>query len=258
MAYTTRRWLGRGHNATVDVSRACTYFPPALAREPKLITADRPMRPEATARQRDAPSGAKVLASSSCVRGEAEGKNVRQSFRTFECGPRPADPARGAVGSRRRCGAAGSAAGADRGRRRARCRPRLHRRSQEARRRGCGHQVGHARPDGREDRARSARRYIGLRGPADRPQCAGAGRHHDGGTARLGQNHDHGESRQAPCRDAKAQSADGFARHPPAGGDGAARGARPPGQCRYLAGCRRPDAGADREPRAAGGAARRL
>ena len=97
---------------------------------------------------------------------------------------------------------------------------------------------------------------LGSKRAADRPQCAGAGRHHDGRTARLGQNHHHRESRQAPRRDAKAQSADGFARHPPAGGDGAARGARPPGQRRYLAGRRRPDAGADREPRAAGRAAR--
>ena len=57
---------------------------------------------------------------------------------------------------------------------------------------------------------------------------------------------------------AKTQGVDGLARHPPAGGHGAACGARPAGQRRHIAGRRRPDAGADRDPRAAGGAARRL
>src|ERR1700730_7085637 len=50
-----------GHNATVDVAGLCTYFPAALARDLTLVTADRPARPEATARQRDAPSGGFVF-----------------------------------------------------------------------------------------------------------------------------------------------------------------------------------------------------
>ena len=57
---------------------------------------------------------------------------------------------------------------------------------------------------------------------------------------------------------AKAQGADGFARHAAAGGDGATRRARPAGQRRYFADRRRTDAGADRNARAASGAARRL
>jgi signal recognition particle subunit SRP54 len=88
-------------------------------------------------------------------------------------------------------------------------------------------QVGHARPDGREDRARSADRDAGIERAADRPQRAGAGRHHDGRPAGLRQNHHHREARQAPDRARQAQGADGLARHPPPGGDGAARGARP-------------------------------
>ena len=51
---------------------------------------------------------------------------------------------------------------------------------------------------------------------------------------------------------AQAQSADGLARHAPAGRHGAARRARPAGQRRDAADRRRPDAGADRRPRAAG------
>ena len=153
---------------------------------------------------------------------------------------------------------AGSAAGADRSRRRPRRRPRLHRRGEEARRRGRGHQIGHARPDGREDRARPIDRDPWLERAADRPQCAGPRRHHDGGIARLGQNHHHRESRQAPCRDGQTQGADGFARHAAAGGDGATRRAGPAGQRRYFADRRRTDAGADRDARAASGAARRL
>ena len=154
----------------------------------KLITADRPVRPEATARQRDAPSGVFVFAGldpaiHATVRprwmpGSSPGMTekapyVRQSFRAFECGPRPPDPARRAVGGGRRRGAAGGAARADRGRRGARRRPRLHRRGEEARRRRRGHQVGHARPDGREDRARPVGRDLGLERAADRPQRAG-------------------------------------------------------------------------------------
>ena len=81
---------------------------------------------------------------------------------------------------------------------------------------------------------------------------------HDGGTARLGQNHDHRQDRQAPRRRAQAQGADGLARHPPAGGDGAARRARQASRRRHAAGRRRTDAGADRRARATGGAARRL
>src|ERR1700676_2036056 len=44
----------------VDPRPNSPYFPPALARE-RIATADRPRRPEATARQRDAPSGAKSV-----------------------------------------------------------------------------------------------------------------------------------------------------------------------------------------------------
>ena len=44
---------------------------------------------------------------------------------------------------------------------------------------------------------------LGAERAADRPQRAGAGRHHDGRLAGLGQNHDHGEDRQTPRRDAK-------------------------------------------------------
>ena len=71
-----------------------------------------------------------------------------------------------------------------------------------------------------------------LRRAADRPQCAGAGRHHDGRPAGLRQNHHHRQARQAPHRARQAQGADGLARHPPPGGDGAARRARPAGQRR--------------------------
>ena len=45
---------------------------------------------------------------------------------------------------------------------------------------------------------------LGAERAADRPQRAGAGRHHDGRPAGLGQNHDHGEDRQAPRRDARS------------------------------------------------------
>jgi hypothetical protein len=46
---------------TVDGRGPDPYFPPALARE-RFLTADRPATPEVTARQRDAPSGAKAFA----------------------------------------------------------------------------------------------------------------------------------------------------------------------------------------------------
>ena len=119
-------------------------------------------------------------------------------------------------------------------------------------------QVGHARPDGREDRPRPADRDLGRERRADRSQCAGAGRHHDGGTAGLRQNHHHGENRKAPDRSGQAQSADGLARHPPSGGDGTARRARQPdrrGDARRRRGTK---PGADRGARQGGGAARRL
>ncbi len=48
----------------------------------------------------------------------------------------------------------------------------------------------------------------------------------------------------------KRKRADGLARYAPSGRDGAACGARPAGQCRYAADRRRPDAAADRAPRA--------
>ena len=41
---------------------------------------------------------------------------------------------------------------------------------------------------------------LGSERAADRPQRAGAGRHHDGRPARLRQNHHHRQSRQAPHR----------------------------------------------------------
>ena len=61
MAYTTWRRLAAGHNATVDGSGAPHLFSGPLSQETKLITADRPVRPEATARQRDAPSGVSLV-----------------------------------------------------------------------------------------------------------------------------------------------------------------------------------------------------
>src|ERR1700720_4415349 len=81
----------------VDPRPNSPYFPPALARE-RIATADRPRWPEVTARQRDAPSGAKAF------------WDVRRSFRTAECGTRSPDPARRAVGGRRRGSAARGAA----------------------------------------------------------------------------------------------------------------------------------------------------
>ena len=54
-----------------------------------------------------------------------------------------------------------------------------------------------------------------------------AGRHHDGRPAGLRQNHHHREARAPSDPARQAQGADGLARHPPPGGDGAAGRARP-------------------------------
>ena len=178
--------------------------------------------------------------------------DVRQSFRAFERGPRPPDPARRAVG-------------------RPMSTPRLQevRRAlieadvaldvaraftDEVKKRAVGVEVIKSVTPGQMvvkivhdqliETLGSSAQPIDLNAPA-------AGRHHDGRTARLGQNHHHRESRQAPCRDGQAQGADGFARHAPAGGDGATRRARPAGRHRYAADRRRTDAGADRNARAA-------
>src|SRR5580693_10266725 len=57
--YTIYRPAGR-QSVPVDGDGPGPSFPPALARE-RFLTADRPRRPEVTARQRDAPSGAKAF-----------------------------------------------------------------------------------------------------------------------------------------------------------------------------------------------------
>ena len=81
----------------------------------RSVTADRSLRPEATARQRDAPSGATVFG----LWGGQErcSTTCRKSCQRH---PRPPDAARRAVGGRRRRGAARGAPRAARGRRRAR------------------------------------------------------------------------------------------------------------------------------------------
>ena len=70
---------------------------------------------------------------------------------------------------------------------------------------------------------------LGARQSGHRSQRRAAGRHHDGRPAGLRQNHHHRQDRAAPHRPAEEKSADGLARRAPAGGDGAARGARPRG-----------------------------
>ena len=158
------------------------------------------------------------------------GPHVRQPVGTAWWNSRSPDAARRAVGGRRRCRAARGAPRAARGRRRARRGALVRRAGEEERGRHRGDQVGHAGPDGRQARARPADRDARLERRSDRPQRAGAGRHHDGRPAGLGQNHHHREDRAAPHRAGQAQGADGLARHAPSGRDGAARGARPAGR----------------------------
>ena len=114
---------------------------------------------------------------------------------------------------------------------------------QRPRRRRRGHQVGDARPAGRQDRPRRAGRDAGrdaepidLNAPAPVPilmvGLQGSGKTTT--TAKIAKRLT--EQRQR-------EGADGLARHPPPGRDGAARGARPAGRRRDAADRRRPDAG---------------
>ena len=96
---------------------------------------------------------------------------------------------------------------------------------------------------------------LGSRDGRAQPRRRAAGRDHDGRPAGLGQDDDHRQARQAPDREGAQEGADGLARRRPPGGAGAARGARPPGECRHAADRRRPAAGRDRQARAPGGQA---
>ena len=127
---------------------------------------------------------------------------------------------------------------------------RLHRQGQGEGDRPGGPALGHARPDGRQDRPRRARRHARLGRRADRSQRRPAGRDHDGRPAGLGQDDDDGQDRQAAHRPRQEESADGLARHAPAGGAGAAARARRADAGRHAADRRRPDAAADRQARA--------
>ncbi len=214
----------------IDDPGPCPYGPPALERAGIDVppTGPRGRRPPPDSAMR--PRASKLflygrswprLRSLRLVR-QPVGKAIRHSRRP--------DAARRAVGGRRRRGAARGAPRAAGGRRRARRGARLHRAGEEARGRRRRHQVGHARPDGRQDRPRRAGRDARLRRAADRPQRRGAGADHDGRPAGLRQNHHHRQDRQAPHRARQPQGADGLARHPPSGRDGAARRARPAGR----------------------------
>ena len=123
------------------------------------------------------------------------------------------------------------------------------RRREETDGRRRGDEVGQSRPDGREDRARPVDRDTRRRQSGHRSQCRAAGCHHDGRPARLRQNHDHRQGREAPHRPATPESADGLARRAPSGGDGTTRRARPRDADRHPAGGRRPDATTDRPTR---------
>jgi hypothetical protein len=163
-------------------------------------SAARPVRPEVNARQRCAPSGANLFGALRSPHGRIVGRregnerHVRQSVGKAWRHSRPADAARRADGSRCRCGDARGSPRAAGGRRRARCRARLRRQGSRAGDRRHRHQVGHARPDGRQDRPRPACRNAWLRQPDNRSQCARAHRHHDGRPAGLRQNHHHRET----------------------------------------------------------------
>ena len=128
----------------------------------------------------------------------------------------------------------------------------LHRQGEgQGRRPGRG-QVGHARPDGGQDRARRAGRHAGLGRRADRSRRPAAGRHHAGRPAGLGQDHDLRQDRLPAHQPRQEESADGLARHAPAGGAGAAARAGRADRGRHAAHRRRPDAAADHAPRAGG------
>jgi hypothetical protein len=184
--------------------------------------------------------------------------DVRQPVRKAWRNSRSAHRARRALGSRRGCGVARSSPRFARGRRCARCRARLRRAGEEEHDRRCADQVGQAGSNGGQAGARPAHRNARFERRPDRPQCAGAGRHYDGGPAGLGQNHDHCQDCAPADRARQAQGADGVARHAPSGRDGAARRARAAGQRRHAADRRGPDTAADRVPRARSGPPRRL
>ena len=219
--------------------------------------ADRSRRPEATARQRDAPSGAKGVCGRDFMPrtrrsmfdslSERLGGILDRLTRRGALTEEDVDAALREV--RRALLEADVALDVARA---------FIDKVKEQRRRRRGHQIGDAGPDGREDRARRADRDARRARRADRPQCPGAGADHDGRPAGLRQDHHHRQARQAPHRAGAPQGADGLARHAPPRGDGAARRARPAGRCRHLADRRRPAARADRAARAAGRPARRL
>jgi hypothetical protein len=120
--------------------------------------------------------------------------------------------------------------------------PRFHRLrpSQSNRRRS--HPLGHAGPDGRQDRQRPPGRDAGRHGSRTRPQCHPARGHPDGRPARLRQDDLERQDRLPPHpgpaghggRDVRrlvldeAPRHDGLARHPPSGRSAAARRARHP------------------------------
>ncbi len=121
-----------------------------LSQENQLMTADRPMRPEATVRQRDAPSGAKVIAPSPRHGGEkwkgkmfdslSERLNAVLDRLTRRGALSEADVDAALQEVRRALIEADVALDVARA---------FTEEAKEARGRDCDHQVGHARPDGR-------------------------------------------------------------------------------------------------------------
>ena len=208
-------------------------------------------------RQRVALAGA-IGHSAWVVPRDGRSADVSKSVRSPLGRPRQAHPARLADRQRRERGharGAPRAAGSGRG---ARGRARLHREGEGQGRRPERGQVGHARPDGGQDRARRAGGDAGLGCRAHRSRRPAAGRDHDGRPAGLRQDHHHGQDRLPPDHARQEESADGLARHAPAGRAGAAARAGRADRGRHAADRRRPDAAADRPARARCGQARRL
>ena len=217
------------------------------------------MRPEVPARQRYAPSGVILFCIASASDDERKERMFDNLSERLEWNSRQPDAARCAVGRRTsmppcaRCGARCSKPTS-------RSMSRAPSSTGCARRRSATIVVKSVTPGQMVVKIVHDELVATLGSDAQphRSQCAGAGRDHDGRPAGLRQNHDHRQDRQAPHRAEQEQGADGLARHPPSGGDGAACGARPAGRRRHAADRRQPDPAADRQARDRGREARRL